>query len=58
VKDSCEKIQHFGAQKDETGTKDEPDDAVSLKKIEAAIKKAKVDYSIAEEKLRVYYGEE
>ena len=58
VKDSCEKIQHFGARKDESGTKDVKDDKQSLKSIGSALEEAKADYDIAEQKLKVFYGEE
>jgi len=58
VKDSCEKIQHFGARKDESGTKDVKDDKESLKSIEVALERAKEDYMTAEEKLKVFYGDE
>ena len=58
MKDSCEKIQHFGARKDESGTKDVKDDKESLKSIEVALERAKEDYMTAEEKLKVFYGDE
>ncbi|KAB8239442.1 hypothetical protein ETB97_007957 [Aspergillus alliaceus] len=57
VKDACEKIQHYGAKKDETGTNDEPDDKVSLKKIEKTLSDCKKDYKEVEIFLRKYYGE-
>ncbi|KAL4891061.1 signal transduction histidine kinase [Aspergillus ambiguus] len=56
VKEACEKIQHFGAQKDETGTTDEPDDSVSLKNIEKTLGQAKEDYREVEKFLRKYYA--
>ena len=43
VKDACEKIQHYGAGFDETGTIPEPDDSVSLRKLSATIEEAKRD---------------
>merc|ERR1711939_666975 len=52
------KIQHFGARKDESGTKDVKDDKESLKSIEVALERAKEDYMTAEEKLKVFYGDE
>lgn len=55
VKDACEKIQHFGARKDETGTTDEPDDAVSLKHIKNTLAQAKKDYTEVEAFLRKLY---
>ncbi|KIW06252.1 uncharacterized protein PV09_02725 [Verruconis gallopava] len=57
VKDSCEKIQHYGARKDATGTKDEKDDAKSLERIERTLAVAKADYQTAEKKLRLFYAE-
>jgi len=57
VKDSCEKIQHFGANKDETGTKDELNDDVCLKRLETTIKQAKQEFVEVEKVLKKYYGE-
>lgn len=57
VKDSCEKIQHFGANKDETGTMDEPDDDVCLKRLETTIKQAKQEFAEVKKVLKKYYGE-
>ncbi|KAJ5090257.1 hypothetical protein N7532_008941 [Penicillium argentinense] len=58
VKDGCEKIQHFGAGKDESGTADEPDESVSLKNIDKTLKEVKVEYAKVEKFLRRFYGEE
>lgn len=55
VKDSCEKIQHFGARKDETGTEEQPDDAKSLRSIDATIAQAKREFEEAEKLLRKFY---
>jgi len=55
VKDSCEKIQHYGAGKDESGTNDEPDDDKSLRRIKETLAVLKVDYAEVEKKLRVFY---
>lgn len=57
VKDSCEKIQHFGARKDESGANDEPDDEVSLQKLETTIAQAKQEFSDVEQVLRKFYNE-
>lgn len=57
VKDSCEKIQHFGAKKDETGTKDEPDDNVSLKRLGTTIEQAKQEFADIEKVLKKFYSE-
>ncbi|KAJ5317158.1 hypothetical protein PENANT_c029G10468 [Penicillium antarcticum] len=58
VKDGCEKIQHFGASKDETGTIDEPDNEVSLEAIKKTLNDVKIAYRKVEKLLRRYYGEE
>ncbi|KAL2835132.1 signal transduction histidine kinase [Aspergillus cavernicola] len=57
VKDACEKIQHYGAGKDETGANDEPDEKVSLEKIGKILETAKKDYKEAEDFLREYFGD-
>ncbi|PYI00558.1 phosphotransmitter protein Ypd1 [Aspergillus sclerotiicarbonarius CBS 121057] len=57
VKDACEKIQHYGAGKDETGSTDEPDKKTSLSRIEKTLTQVKVDYKEVEAFLRKYYGE-
>lgn len=58
VKDSCEKIQHFGARKDETGTRDEPNDDVSLRKLRDTIKQAKTEFHEAEKILKRFYHDD
>lgn len=58
MKDSCEKIQHLGAGKDESGSSDEPDKKVSLKSIDTTLKEVKVEYAEVETFLRGWYGEE
>lgn len=58
VKEACEKIQHYGAGKDETGTVDEPDQSISLKNIEKTLTQVKEDYQEVEEFLRKFYGVE
>ena len=58
VKDSCEKIQHFGNHKDETGTHDEPDDQVCLDHITEHVTMAKNDFREAEKALRKFYNDE
>ncbi|KAJ5737946.1 signal transduction histidine kinase [Penicillium malachiteum] len=57
VKDGCEKIQHFGAGKDETGTTTQPDDEISLKNIKTTVDEVKIAYAKVERFLRRYYGE-
>jgi len=57
VKDACEKIQHFGAGKDESGTVDEPDEKASLSKIKKALSEVKDDYNEVVTLLKQFYGE-
>jgi len=57
VRDACEKIQHYGQMKDETGNKDEPDEKVCLEKIDSEIDEAKSAYHEVEAELRKFYGE-
>lgn len=58
MKDSCEKIQHFGANKDETGTHDEPDDEVCLERLTKIIAQAKQEFKDVEKVLRKFYHDE
>ncbi|GAB7352889.1 hypothetical protein MBLNU459_g3484t1 [Dothideomycetes sp. NU459] len=58
VKDSCEKIQHYGANKDETGTRDEPDDEKCLKALRVIIAQAKEEFREVERALRRFYHDE
>ncbi|KAL7267018.1 Phosphorelay intermediate protein [Rhizina undulata] len=55
VKDSCEKIQHFGAKKDETGTIDVPDEETCLKRINETLKSMKSEYKEVELVLKKFY---
>lgn len=55
VKDECEKIQHFGAQKDVTGVHHEPDEAKCLKNIAIAVAAAKASFIEVEQLMRKYY---
>ncbi|KAN0069797.1 Signal transduction histidine kinase, phosphotransfer (Hpt) domain containing protein [Elaphomyces granulatus] len=57
VKDACEKIQNFGARKDESGTADEPDDNQSLANIKLTLKRVKEDYKEVARILKRYYGD-
>ncbi|KAL8885209.1 MAG: hypothetical protein Q9205_003777 [Flavoplaca limonia] len=56
VKDACEKIQHFGAYKDETGTIEVPDKELCLERIKETMEPLKQDYAEAETILRRFYG--
>lgn len=57
VKEACEKIQHFGAKKDETGQNTESNDSVSLQKIKTTLTQAKEDYNDVVTLLKQFYGE-
>jgi len=55
VKDSCEKIQHFGAKKDETGTVDELDDQTCLNRIKDTLAAVRTEYAEVEKVLKRFY---
>ncbi|KAF2130711.1 phosphotransmitter protein-like protein Ypd1 [Dothidotthia symphoricarpi CBS 119687] len=57
VKDSCEKIQHFGQMKDETGTKDITEEE-GLKKLKVIVEQAKKEFIDVEKVLREFYNDE
>ena len=57
VKDQCELIQHFGAQKDETGTADIQDKEYCLRMISEALAEAKRTFNEVASLMRQYYGE-
>ena len=57
VKDACEKIQHYGARKDESGTVDEPDDSKSLENIKRTLVEVKDAYNEVVALLKRLYGE-
>lgn len=57
VRDNCEKIQNYGDRKDETGTIPEPDDELTLSRIEKAIAAAKKDFAEVEKVLRKFYND-
>lgn len=56
VQNSCEKIQHYGAKKDEAGTVDVPDEALCLQRIQEAFTTVKSDYTSTQHWLRSYFG--
>ncbi|KAI9873633.1 MAG: hypothetical protein M1830_009314 [Pleopsidium flavum] len=58
VKDSCERIQHYGAHKDESGTVDEPDDAKCLHRIKDTLAAVKVEYADVEKTLRRFFHDQ
>jgi len=57
VKNSCEKIQHLGHRKDETGTTTEPNDALSLERLVKVINQAKSEFEDARKLLEEFYAE-
>lgn len=58
VKDSCEKIQHFGAHKDESGSKEVKDDKKCLDNCKTTIEQAKKEFKEVEIALRKFYHDE
>jgi osomolarity two-component system phosphorelay intermediate protein YPD1 len=57
VKDSCEKIQHYGSLKDETGGKDIKE-GEALDKLKPTIEQAKKEFEDVEKVLRKFYKDE
>jgi osomolarity two-component system phosphorelay intermediate protein YPD1 len=57
VKDSCEKLQHYGQKKDAAGVKDEPDEEKCLERIKVTLKDVKEEYDECEKVLKKFYGE-
>ncbi|KAF3911440.1 hypothetical protein ABW20_dc0104551 [Dactylellina cionopaga] len=57
VRDSCEKIQHWGAKKDETGNKDISEEK-ALKYIKDIVPQMKKEYTEVETWLKQYFGNE
>lgn len=55
VKDSCEKIQHYGAKKDDTGTRDEPSDETCLSRIKETLALVREEYNEVEKVLKRFY---
>lgn len=58
VKEACERIQHYGARKDETGSVPDQDEKVSLENIKRTLADVKEDYTDVETLLRRFYGED
>lgn len=58
VKDSCEKIQHYGANKNDTGDRDEPDDEKCLSNCKKTIEQAKAEFKEVEKILRRFYRDD
>lgn len=57
VKDSCEKIQHYGQQKDETGAHDITEEE-GLKLLKTTIEQAKEEFADVEKVLKTFYHDE
>jgi len=57
VRDSCEKIQHYGDHKDESGTVDEPNDALLLSRLDKTIASAKREFTEVEKELKKFYSD-
>ena len=57
VKDSCEKIQHYGQLKDDSGTKDITEEQAQ-EKLGTIIKQAKTEFTDVKEILKQFYKDE
>ena len=55
IKDSCEKIQHYGARKDESGNLSNLSAEECLRRIGAILKDVKEEYKDAERVLKHFY---
>lgn len=56
VKDSCEKIQHYGQKKDEAGTTDVTDEEECLRKVKETLAAVREEYAEVEKVLRKFYA--
>ncbi|KAK2768508.1 hypothetical protein FQN54_000363 [Arachnomyces sp. PD_36] len=57
VKDACEKIQHFGAGTDESGTIRISDQTLLLGNIKQTLTDVRKDYDDVAKRLKAFYGE-
>jgi len=57
VQSSCEKIQHYGHKKDETGTNDITE-SEGLEKLKTTIAQAKKEFAEVEKVLKLFYHDE
>lgn len=57
VRDSCEKIQHFGARKEADGNPGHGSDAHYLDLVQRTVEQVKGEYKRVEAKLKAFYGE-
>lgn len=58
VRDSCEKIQHYGAKMNEDGSREEPDEEMCLSKCRGLIAQAKTEFKEVEALLKKFYHDE
>jgi len=58
LKDSCEKIQHFGSRLLADGTTKEPDDKKSLERCHETIEQAREEFDEAEKVLRKFFEDD
>lgn len=56
VKDGCEKIQHWGSHKDESGNETNESEAELLKRIKDILPSIRGDCAAAEVKIRKFFG--
>jgi len=56
VKDSCEKIQHYGQKKDEAGTADVDDEDTCLERVKETLVAVKEEYAEVEKVLKKFYA--
>ncbi|KKY28889.1 putative phosphotransmitter protein ypd1 [Phaeomoniella chlamydospora] len=57
VRDACERIQHYGSHRDETGTEEVVDDDKCIALIKRAFTEVKTDYEEVSALLKKFYGE-
>ena len=56
MRDACEKIQHFGAMKDETGNRPETDEQKCLDGCRENLLYAKKHFADSKRALKTFYG--
>lgn len=57
VRDECEKIQHYGHKKNDTGEVDEPNEDKCLRLINESLAEAKRAYEAVNTLMKAYYAE-
>ena len=55
MKEGCEKIQHYGAFKDATGSNDVRDPEVCLNNIKKTLAEVRLEYADVERRLKSFY---